>query len=136
MLRRCKIIAFVNTANTDAARKFYCDTLGLRLVSEDQFALVFDANGTMLRVAIAPEVTPARYTVLGWQVPDIVATARQLIAAGVQFERFPGLNDREELASGPRPAAREWAGSKIRTAISSASLSSEIASATVSAPNQ
>ena len=44
---------------------------GLRLLSEDGFALAFDAGGTMLRVQIVPHVRPAGYTVLGWSVPDI-----------------------------------------------------------------
>src|ERR1700731_2555306 len=38
----------------------------------------FDAHGTMLRVTIVKEVIPAGYTVLGWQVPNIVAAAEAL----------------------------------------------------------
>ena len=34
------------------AKTFHRDSLGLSLVSEDSFALVFNANGTMLRLAI------------------------------------------------------------------------------------
>ena len=64
MLGTCSVIAFVGVRDADKARKFYRDTLGLTLVSEDNFALVFDVNGTMLRVAIVPEVSPANYTVL------------------------------------------------------------------------
>ena len=40
-----KIVAFVNIVDVDAARSFYRDTLGLKLIREDlPFALVFDAN--------------------------------------------------------------------------------------------
>jgi catechol 2,3-dioxygenase-like lactoylglutathione lyase family enzyme len=43
------IIGFIATSDPDQAKKFYRDTLGLRLVSEEMpFALVFDAHGTML----------------------------------------------------------------------------------------
>jgi len=49
-----------------AAKVFYADKLGLKLVSEDGFALVFDVNGTMLRVAAVQKASPAEYTVLGW----------------------------------------------------------------------
>ena len=63
------IIGFVATSDSDRAKKFYGGTLGLRLVSEEMpFALVFDAHGTMLRVTIVKKVSPAGYTVLGWQV--------------------------------------------------------------------
>src|SRR5579872_2997841 len=86
------IIGFVATSDPDRAKKFYRDTLGLRLISEElPFALVFDANGTMLRVTIVKKVIPAGYTVLGWQVPEIVEAAKALSQAGVQFERYQGM---------------------------------------------
>jgi catechol 2,3-dioxygenase-like lactoylglutathione lyase family enzyme len=33
-------------------------------------------------------VTPSRYTVLGWDVEDIVATIQDLGKCGVRFERY------------------------------------------------
>jgi catechol 2,3-dioxygenase-like lactoylglutathione lyase family enzyme len=49
-LVRSSLIAFVPTADPKRARGFYRDVLELRLVEEDSFALVFDANRTMLRI--------------------------------------------------------------------------------------
>jgi len=50
-LAQQSILTFVATRDPDRAKKFYRDTLGLPLVSEElPFALVFDVNGTMLRV--------------------------------------------------------------------------------------
>jgi catechol 2,3-dioxygenase-like lactoylglutathione lyase family enzyme len=95
MLGSAKLVAFVTVSNAARARTFYRDVLGLRLVSEDNFALVFDANGTMLRVAIASRVTAAPYTVLGWEVADVAATVRELAAAGVGCERYPGMQQDE-----------------------------------------
>jgi catechol 2,3-dioxygenase-like lactoylglutathione lyase family enzyme len=90
------LIAFVATRDPARARQFYRDTLGLRLVSEQMpFALVFDAHGTMLRVTIVKEFRAAGYTVLGWQVPDILVAAEALQKAGVQFERYPGMEQDE-----------------------------------------
>ena len=110
MLGTSDIVAFVGVSDAGAARRFYRDTLGLRLVSEDAFALVFDANGSMLRVTIVPKVDPANYTVLGWQVPDIITTAKQLNGAGVQLQRYPGLNDRDDLGiwAAPSGARVAW----------------------------
>jgi len=48
MLASMDIIAFVPTRNPKNAREFFGTTLGLRFVSGDQFALVFDANGVMV----------------------------------------------------------------------------------------
>lgn len=92
-----------------SAREFYGNTLGLHFVSSDQFALVFDANGTMLRVAIVQKFTPAPYTVLGWHVPDIRQTVTRLRDAGVQLERFAGLNDEDELGVWEAPGGAKVA---------------------------
>ena len=45
-----KMVGFVITNNAEEAKKFYGETLGFRLINDDGFALVFDANGTMIRV--------------------------------------------------------------------------------------
>lgn len=95
MLRSSKLVGFVGVRDAAAARGFYRDTLGLTLVAEDSFALVFDAAGTMLRVSLVPAVVPASYTVLGWQVEDIAETIASLRAKGVGFERCGFLQQDE-----------------------------------------
>jgi catechol 2,3-dioxygenase-like lactoylglutathione lyase family enzyme len=91
MLGCAKLAAFVATADAARSKAFYQDVLGLRLVSDDQFALVFDSNGTQLRVQKVPAVQPPPFTVLGWQVPDIRQTVTALATAGVVFERYEFL---------------------------------------------
>jgi len=55
-LGKFNIVAFVTIVDTERAKSFYRDTLGLRLVSEEPpFALVFDANGIMLRLGMGKE---------------------------------------------------------------------------------
>jgi catechol 2,3-dioxygenase-like lactoylglutathione lyase family enzyme len=95
MLQNYKIMAFVCTTDPNRARPFYRDVLGLQLVEEHQFALVFDANGTALRVSISNELTPAKHTVLGWEVPDIISTIEGLRAKGVEFNRYEWMNQDE-----------------------------------------
>jgi catechol 2,3-dioxygenase-like lactoylglutathione lyase family enzyme len=109
MLENQKLVAFVPIRDADRARGFYRDTLGLRLQSEDRFALVFDAGGTPLRATLAGEFQAQRFTVLGWQVRDAAATARRLSAAGVYFERYPGMEQDElGLWSAPGGARVAW----------------------------
>lgn len=87
------LIAFVPTRDPDRAKAFYRDLLGLRLASEQlPFALVFDAHGTMLRVVVVKELTPPPYTVLGWEVGNIQEAVTTLAARGVQFQRYPNMN--------------------------------------------
>jgi len=109
-LNEQSIIAFAATRDPARAKKFYGNILGLRLVSEElPFALVFDAHGTMLRVTIVKTLNAAGYTVLGWQVPDIVTAAKSLQKAGVQFERYPGMNqDEMGIWASPGGAKVAW----------------------------
>jgi catechol 2,3-dioxygenase-like lactoylglutathione lyase family enzyme len=109
MLKLAPIIAFVATTNPSRAKTFYAKTLGLKLVSEDDFAIVFDAGGTMLRVAIVPQLQPAQYTVLGWIVPDIRSAATALAKRRVKFQRYPGM-DQDDLGiwNSPSGARVAW----------------------------
>src|SRR5438046_316891 len=92
MLGTTNIVAFLPTTDYAKARAFFEGILGLRVVSLDDFALVLDANGIMLRVTKAPKHEPWPFTILGWQVSDIEAEVAALAGRGVQFERygFPG----------------------------------------------
>ena len=95
MLAGYPIVAFVLTRDPARAKQFYGETLGLEFVSQDNFAVVFNAHGIMLRISIMPNHTPAQYTVLGWNVPDIKAAAAELTAAGITLEKygFPGQDE-------------------------------------------
>src|SRR5256885_12389641 len=74
MLGNATITAFVATANPVRSRGFYRDTLGLRLVSDDQFAIVLDSNGVQLRIQKVEKVQPHPLTALGWHVRSIRVT--------------------------------------------------------------
>jgi catechol 2,3-dioxygenase-like lactoylglutathione lyase family enzyme len=91
MLGNFDVIAFVATKRPERAKAFYRDVLGLRLLEDAPFALVFDAHGTMVRISKVNELTPATYTVLGWKVPDIRAAIDGLSSRGVAFERYQGM---------------------------------------------
>ena len=103
------IMAFVSVSDADRARAFYQGTLGLKLVSEDSFALAFDVAGTMLRVTLVGEVRPQAHTVLGWQVADAARTARALGEAGVLLERYGYLEqDESGIWNAPGGAKIAW----------------------------
>ena len=95
MLEMSEVIAFVGSTDLGQARVFYEQTLGLRVIERNDFACVFDTNGTMLRVTAVAEVARAGYTVLGWRVSDIAAMVRGLAAKGVVFLRFDGMDQDE-----------------------------------------
>lgn len=96
MLGTTDIIAFVPTRDSVKARAFYEGVLGLRFISDDGFALVFNANGIMIRVVKVQQFTPVQYTILGWQVTEIEKVIGSLQEKGVRFERF-GFFQQDEL---------------------------------------
>jgi catechol 2,3-dioxygenase-like lactoylglutathione lyase family enzyme len=106
-----ELVAFAPTTDPVKARAFYEGLLGLRLVADEKpFALVFDANGTMLRVTTVHELKPHPFTVLGWRVAKIEATVDQLAATGVEFNRYKGVNDADPrgIWNSPSGARVAW----------------------------
>src|SRR5450432_881715 len=91
MLSDKKLKAFAPTIQLAKAKSFYKDILGLKLLSEDNYALEFDANGTLLRVTIVPEFKPQLFTVLGWNVENIVSIIKLLNKQNVSCERYEFL---------------------------------------------
>lgn len=83
-----RMIGFVTTKDPVRAREFYGERLRFRFISEDDFAIVFDANGTMLRVVKGAKSEPRQHTILGWESVDIAADVRELAARGVTFEQY------------------------------------------------
>jgi catechol 2,3-dioxygenase-like lactoylglutathione lyase family enzyme len=109
MLSNAEIICFTATKNPGAAKEFYQSVLGLPLIEDSPFALVFDANGTMLRIQKVQEHTPARHTSLGWKVGDIRAVIDALVSKGVSFVRYERLpQDEKGIWESPAGALVAW----------------------------
>ncbi len=108
MLRTNKVIGFVPTKDAERARRFFADVLGLQFVADDQFALVFDANGTMLRVVRVKDFTPFPFTLLGWEVSKIEDVVSGLEKKGVVFERY-GWFEQDKLGIWTAPGGAKVA---------------------------
>ena len=109
MLGSAKVVAFAPARDANKAQEFYEGVLGLKLVRKDQFALEFDANGTMLRVASVPKYEPHPFTILGWDVKDIARTVAELASRGVEFQHYgmPG-QDKRGIWKSPSGAQVAW----------------------------
>jgi predicted enzyme related to lactoylglutathione lyase len=109
MLADKKLKAFVPTVMAHKARSFYRDILGLTLLSEDDYALEFEANGTLLRVIIVPELRPQAFTVVGWNVEDIASTIQELNKKGVICEIYDFLKqDTQGIWNSPGGSKVAW----------------------------
>jgi len=95
MLAQADSVSFLATRDAQASRNFYEKSLGLKLVSDEAFALVFDLNGHTLRIAKVEELLPAAHTVHGWEVNDIEETALGLLSRGIVFNVYDGMQQNQ-----------------------------------------
>ena len=102
-----KPVVFLCVRDRQRAKAFYCDLLGLTVLSEDDFALVLKVGETSLRIAEVPEHQPQPFTVLGWQLDDMRASDERLAAAGVKGKRFDGM-EQNELGMWNPPGSSVW----------------------------
>lgn len=79
----------------DEAARFYRDTLGL-VVEQNPNGLGVTANGHTVFVYPKPDHQPATYTALYLDVTDIDVAADELIAAGIELERYEGMHQDEK----------------------------------------
>lgn len=97
--------SFVCVADRARAKSFYSDTLGLKLIDDTPFALVYEHAGRLLRISDGPGFKPQNFTVVGWVVKDIEAVMKALSARGVIFNRYPGL-EQDELGRWQPPGSQ------------------------------
>ena len=104
-----RIVSFVGVSDLDTAELFYGGVLGLSLEDVRPFALVADTGASQLRITAVGDVHAAPHTVLGWQVHDIEGTVDELVAKGVQFSRYDGLEqDDRGIWTAPGGARIAW----------------------------
>ena len=109
MLSAARIVAFVPSRDLERAKSFYVETLGLKFVSQDSFALVLNGNGAMVRIARVGEFQPANFTILGFDVADIREELAALRAKAVACERYQGMQlDEMGIWHSPSGARVAW----------------------------
>ena len=92
MLGNCEVMAFVGTTQPERAKAFYGGVLGLKLVEDAWWAIIYEAGGIHLHIEKPRDkFTPLPFTALGWKVADLKATVEQLAKKGVKFERIRGM---------------------------------------------
>lgn len=109
MLAGLPPVGFLAARNLPRAQQFYSDTLGLPLLGDDGDALLFDCQGTLLRVAKVSRFAPAAHTVFGWQVPDVNRIVGALASSGVRCEQYAGMTqERNGVWVAPSGARVAW----------------------------
>ena len=91
MFSKSNLQSILLTSRIAEAEEFYRNVLGLVLKEKSDGALVFDVNGSDLRVAPVPSTTPSEHTVMGFEVPDVDSIVTFLSNRGVDLVRFDGF---------------------------------------------
>ncbi|TFV64915.1 UNVERIFIED_ORG: VOC family protein [Bacillus sp. AZ43] len=90
MLSDSKAFSGFSVDDAAAARRFYEDTLGLRVSDEEMDGIMrlHLGGGTDVLVYAKPDHQPATFTVLNFPVPDVEKAVDELTARGVRFEHY------------------------------------------------
>lgn len=107
MITRTGVLSGMSTDDLAATAAFYRDTLGFD-VEETTNGLSVRSGEQRFFIYPKPNHQPATYTAVYIEVPDIDAAVAELAAAGVELERYEGLNQDENgvsrgLATGDGP---------------------------------
>jgi catechol 2,3-dioxygenase-like lactoylglutathione lyase family enzyme len=88
----------------DAARRFYGETLGLKTSEENGLMTLHLAEDRDTLVYPKPDLIPANYTILNFQVDDIGQVVDALAERGVSCEHYDGFEqDERGIARGQGP---------------------------------
>jgi catechol 2,3-dioxygenase-like lactoylglutathione lyase family enzyme len=94
MLGDQEATATIAVKDLDVARKFYGNTLGLKLADErDHEALTYTSGDSMIFVYRSQFAGTNRATAMTWVVGDVPGTVSDLKGKGVAFEHYdlPGM---------------------------------------------
>jgi catechol 2,3-dioxygenase-like lactoylglutathione lyase family enzyme len=91
MLENSKAFSGFSVDDVEKARAFYGETLGVKTSEAHGLLTLHLAGGRDTLVYPKPDHIPATYTVLNFPVADIDAAVDALVARGVRFERYQGM---------------------------------------------
>lgn len=97
MLKESRAFGGFSVKDTEVAKKFYQDVLGLEIGQEmmGMFEIKLATGGTVM-VYPKDNHEPASYTILNFPVDDIDSVVDELASSGVVFERYDGFEQDEK----------------------------------------
>jgi catechol 2,3-dioxygenase-like lactoylglutathione lyase family enzyme len=107
MLNDSKAFSSFSSDDTQRAKQFYGETLGLRVEEQDGLLTLHLAGGAKVIIYPKPNHTPATFTVLNFPVNDVESRVRELNQRGVRFEIYadgPVKTDARGIFRGKGPA--------------------------------
>jgi catechol 2,3-dioxygenase-like lactoylglutathione lyase family enzyme len=110
MFERSKAYSGFATDDIDKAREFYGGTLNLEVSEPFPGGLMLNLpGGRDTLIYHKPDFTPATYTMLNFEVPDIEAAVDELNARGIEMERYEGFeHDEKGISRMPDGPVGAW----------------------------
>jgi catechol 2,3-dioxygenase-like lactoylglutathione lyase family enzyme len=105
MFAETKAFSGFSVDDLAAAKKFYGETLGIRVadLADDLLELRIAGDRNILAYAKSNH-EPATFTILNFPVDDVDTAVDELIRRGVSFERYEGFDqDERGVNRGPGP---------------------------------
>jgi catechol 2,3-dioxygenase-like lactoylglutathione lyase family enzyme len=91
MFGTTKAFSGFSVDDVPAAKRFYHETLGLRVSEEHGMLTLHIAGDRDILVYPKADHTPATYTILNFPVDDIDKAVNELAERGVHFKRYDGI---------------------------------------------
>ncbi len=100
MFRNTTAFSGLSVDNLDVAKDFYCDILGLELLSDHMGLHLQLGGGGTLFIYERTNHTPAEYTVLNFEVENIDHAVSELKKQGVTFTHYKEINPSTDIVRG------------------------------------
>lgn len=94
MLGEADVAAALPASNLERAKKFYSETLGLKVGQETPGGILFSSGNSKVFVYPTEFAGTNKATAAGWVVDDVEGTAKALTDKGVKLEHYdlPGVS--------------------------------------------
>ena len=89
MFGNAKAFSGFSVNDVEKARKFYEETLGLKVSVENGLLFLHLGGGQDVLAYPKEDHVPATFTILNFPVPDVEKAVDQLSERGVHFEHYP-----------------------------------------------
>jgi catechol 2,3-dioxygenase-like lactoylglutathione lyase family enzyme len=100
MLTDAPLTAVIPASDIDRAKRFYRDTLGLKVTQEGAEDVLFESGGALFSLYATPSGGQAAHTLAAFVVTDLDAEMTDLRGRGITFEEYdlPGLKTVDGVA--------------------------------------
>ncbi len=96
MLKAKAAFSGFSVDNLEKAKKFYTETLGLKLEDDGMGLTLSLPNGGSVFVYPKDNHEPATFTILNFVVDDVDKSVDELTKLGVKFEKYEGFHQDEK----------------------------------------